>query len=692
MQRTAVWLARAVWAATVVLVVANAILIVIAFPDLHPGDRFYNALAGLGGLLFASIGLLIIIRARNVIGWILLVAGLLMQLITLSVAYATVGLLTHPGLLPAPDVVAVLLQPLFTPLMVSIGVMLLVYPTGSPPSHRWRPMMLVVIVGGALSYLGLLAVPKNVQPIGNLKVPNPLLIHTLHGPVNVALIVIGFVTFAAGVGCLLALIVRYRRGSPELRQQVKWLGFAVVGAVIFFLVAASGLIACHCDESGISNIGFIGFFLFVILAIPAAIAVAVLKYRLYEIDVIISKAVVYALLAAFFTAVYVALVVGVGATLGSRGNSVLTILAAVVIAIAFQPARDRARRLANRIVYGRRATPYEVLSQFSDQVASAYGADDVLPRLARILASGTGAVSAHVWLRLRNQLRPAASWPEEGAPPPLDIVDGHPPEFPTGQDGVEVRHQGELLGALSVMPPPSEPMNPSKAKLVQDLAAQAGLVLRNVRLIEELRASRRRIVTAQDERAKALERNLHDGAQQQLVALAVKQRLAATVVRRDPDKAASMLEELQTETAEALENLRDLARGIYPPLLADKGLGAALEAQARKAVVPVTVEPDGIGRYPQEIEAAVYFCTLEALNNVAKYAEASRVKVGLADEDGELQFRIVDDGRGFDTNVTDYGTGLQGMADRLDAVGGTLDVRSEPGRGTTVIGRVRTGS
>jgi len=152
-----------------------------------------------------------------------------------------------------------------------------------------------------------------------------------------------------------------------------------------------------------------------------------------------------------------------------------------------------------------------------------------------------------------------------------------------------------------------------------------------------------------------------------------------------------MLSDIRQGLGDALETLRDLARGIYPPLLADKGLGAALDAQARKAAVPVAVEPNGIGRYPQEIEAAVYFCTLEALNNVAKYAEASSAQVGLADAGGELQFRIVDDGRGFDTSVTDYGTGLQGMADRLEAVGGTLEVRSEPGRGTTIIGRVPTG-
>jgi signal transduction histidine kinase len=272
------------------------------------------------------------------------------------------------------------------------------------------------------------------------------------------------------------------------------------------------------------------------------------------------------------------------------------------------------------------------------------------------------------------------------------VADDHTADFPSGEHGVEVRHQGELLGALSVAMPLSDPMNSSKAKLVLDLAAQAGLVLRNVRLLEELRASRRRIVTAQDERAKALERNLHDGAQQQLVALAVKQRLAATVVRRDPDRAAQMLEELQTETAAALENLRDLARGIYPPLLADKGLAAALESQARKAAVPTTVESDGIGRYPQEVESAVYFCTLEALNNVAKYAEASRAEISLAQHDGGLTFTVADDGVGFDADTKAYGTGLQGMRDRLDAIGGTLEVRSQPGRGTTVTGRVSVGA
>jgi signal transduction histidine kinase len=223
-----------------------------------------------------------------------------------------------------------------------------------------------------------------------------------------------------------------------------------------------------------------------------------------------------------------------------------------------------------------------------------------------------------------------------------------------------------------------------------------GLVLRNVRLtselqarLEELRASRQRLVAAQDEERRRLERNLHDGAQQQLVALGVQLGLAQKMASVDAPQVAGLLERLRVQAIDALDDLRDLARGIYPPLLADQGLAAALGAQARKSAVLVDVKADGVGRYPQDVESAVYFCTLEALNNVAKYAGATHARVGLSQRDGELTFEIVDDGRGFDPAVTGYGTGLQGMADRLDSIGGKLDVRSRPGEGTVIRGTVR---
>jgi signal transduction histidine kinase len=424
-----------------------------------------------------------------------------------------------------------------------------------------------------------------------------------------------------------------------------------------------------------------------LLFMDVAIAIAVLKYRLYEIDVIISKTIVYGVLAAFITAVYVALVVVVGAVIDLSGG--LSLLATAIVAVAVQPVRQWANRFANRLVYGKRATPYEVLSQFSEHVGEAYAGEDILVRMARLLAEGTGASSAIVWLRIDSEIRPAATWPPNGEPPAARRLAGEQlPRFDDASVAAPVRHQGELLGVLTLTKPPNEPLSPVEQKLTTDLAAQAGLVLRNSRLIEDLRASRQRLVTAQDEERRRLERNLHDGAQQQLVALAIRVRLARSVAQRDLVQADEMLGQLEGEVTDALENLRDLARGIYPPLLADKGLASALEAQSRKVAVPVRMETDGLGRYPQQFEAAVYFCVLEALQNISKYAEASDVAVRLWQAGGDLSFSVADNGRGFDRESTPLGAGLQNMSDRLAALGGTLDVRSQPGAGTIISGRV----
>ncbi len=306
--------------------------------------------------------------------------------------------------------------------------------------------------------------------------------------------------------------------------------------------------------------------------------------------------------------------------------------------MGFQPVRERVQKVANRLVYGKRATPYEVLSAFSGQVAETYAADEILPRMARILQKGAGAESATVWLRSGANLRPAATFPESTAQhEPLLMSDGALPEVPGAAAAVRVEHQGELLGALSVTKRRGESLTPTEEKLIGALAHQAGLVLRNVGLtaelrqrLEDLRSSRQRLVQAQDEERRRLERNLHDGAQQYLVAIKVKIGLAQMLVTKAPEQARSTVAALKADADEALETLRDLARGIYPPLLADKGLVVALESQARKATVPITVEADGVDRYTQEVESTVYFCVLEALQNVQKYASATRVLVRLA--------------------------------------------------------------
>jgi signal transduction histidine kinase len=371
-------------------------------------------------------------------------------------------------------------------------------------------------------------------------------------------------------------------------------------------------------------------------------------------------------------------------------------VAAALVAVGFQPVLVRARRFADRFVYGKRATPYEVLAQFSERVGETYADDEVLQHMARVVAEGVGASHAEVWIRVDDRLRVAARWPadDDGAPQPIPIGDALP-DIPGADAAFPVDHHGELLGALSVSTPANDPMDPAKSQLVGDLAAQAGLVLRNVRLgtalrarLADLQAAQKRLVTAQDEERRKLERNIHDGAQQQLVALTVKARLAGQLAQKDPAKATELLAQIEDETRRALEDLRDLARGIYPPLLADKGLVSALEAQARKSTVAVTVHGDGIGRFDQDVEAAVYFSCLEALQNVSKYAEASAATIHLSDGDGTLRFEVRDDGVGFDPRSNGHGSGLQGISDRLGALGGTLHVESSPGAGTTVSGNL----
>ncbi len=430
----------------------------------------------------------------------------------------------------------------------------------------------------------------------------------------------------------------------------------------------------------ITNAFFIATFSLLIVAM----AVAILRHGLYDIDVFISRTLVYGSLAVFITAVYVAIAVGIGALVGSGGrpNLALSILATAIVAVGFEPVRERVQKVANRLVYGKRATPYEVLSEFSGHVAETYASDEVLPRMARVLQEGTGAESATVWLRGVTELRAAATHPDVTAPTLGDAT-----------RAVEVRYQGELLGALSVSKRRGESLTPIEQKLVDDLAHQAGLVLKNVGLsadlqarLNELRASRQRLVHAQDLERRRLERNLHDGAQQNLVAIKVKLGIAQMLLSRDPEKARTTLGELKGDADQALETLRDLARGIYPPLLADKGLVVAIESQARKATVPVAVHAEGVERYPQEVEATAYFCILEALQNVQKYAAASQAVVRLDGTGALLQFVVEDDGQGFDVSTVRRGAGLTNMADRIDALGGSLTISATPGSGTTLTG------
>ncbi len=689
------------WVAWSLVFLLSAATVVLHILD---GSRSWAGEYGIPGasiavpLAFASVGALVAARRhRNAVGWIFLAAGFSWALAAAAAQYAIAAVFVRPGTLPGGLVAAWLGSWAFVPEVALLGIFLpLLFPNGDLPSSRWR-MFAWGIGAVAIVALAVDAVPPaSLAVAANGELQNSTMLSSSQDLLTTLAGLLQLVLSAAAVAAVIGMIRRYRRSDDELRQQLKWFLFA--GAILALALIATFFASA---PGSVSSDVASAFFVTAALGLAVATAVAIFKYRLYDIDVVISRTLVYGSLAAFITTVYVGIAVGIGSLVGSGGrpNLGLSILATAIVAVGFQPLRERLQRIANRLVYGKRATPYEVLSQFSERVAESYASEDVLPRMARVLADGTNAERAEVWLRRGDLLQRATAFPAQSSAPAVVHINGLADvAIPATDRTVMVRHHGEVLGALTVTKRRGESITPIEVKLMDDLAHQAGLVLRNVGLtadlqarLVDLRASRQRLVAAQDDERRRLERNLHDGAQQHLVAIKVKLGVAEVLALREPQRAIAAIAELKGDADEALETLRDLARGIYPPLLADKGLPTALQAQARKATLPVDIEADGIGRYAQDTEAALYFCILEALQNIQKYAHASHARVRLRERGELLIAEVADDGRGFDATTTARGNGLTNMEDRLDALGGTLEIVSIPGQGTTLRATLPTG-
>ena len=405
----------------------------------------------------------------------------------------------------------------------------------------------------------------------------------------------------------------------------------------------------------------------------------------------------------FVGTVYVATVLGGGMLIGhtSSPDTRLSILATLVVALGLGPVQATLQKLARRAVTGERDLPYDVLSRFSTSVTQSLD-EEVPATMARVLAEGTGAAWAQVWLLVGGTPVLAATWPGGAAEEPY--VPASAGATPEGQRTLLVRLAGETLGALRIQERPHQPLTPVERRLFDGLATQAGHVLHGARLraelarrleelslrADELRASRGRVVEAQDAERRRLERDIHDGAQQHLVALAVNLRLAQTLSETSPEAAAKVVSEQVEATDLAIETLVDLSRGIYPNALSDRGIGPALTTATATTTTPVEVVDETHGRFDPEVELAVYFCCLEAIQNALKHADASHVRVALRSPEGELVATVSDDGAGFDVEGTPAGSGLSNMRDRLDAVDGSIDIEATSG-GTLVTARVRLG-
>ena len=534
----------------------------------------------------------------------------------------------------------------------------------------------------------------------------------------------GTVIWPLAVACALPFTrLRYLTAAGRDKERLQWLGAGLVIAASVALTSA--VLHLLVDWPGPADAVAAGAALVVPLAVIAAEFPPLARHggRVFVQALTVAGSV------AVVAAIYLVIVLGLGnapADAEDRRILGLSMLAAAIAAIGFLPARGRLVASATRFVYGTREAPGEALRTFGSRMTRAVAMDELLLQLAESLRKSMQLTCAEIYTGLGDVLERAVSVPDAD-PKSIVLTDRERPVvaragvsgsawasvwLPSLLDGREqaqlrvapISHAGELLGLIVVeRPDRSDVFTEEDDRVLTELARQAGLAFHNSQLdsalqttldalrkqADELRESRARIVASGDAERRRVERNLHDGAQQHLVALAINIRLTRDIVAEDPQGAGEMLGQLAEDVQATIKELRELAHGIYPPLLADNGLGDALRAAASRSPLTVRVSvADSVGRYPAEVEAAIYFSCLEALQNAAKHAEGATVDLRLWTSSGGLLFSVADDGPGFDPAMARGGHGYVNMADRLGAIGGTVRWDSTPGHGSTVSGSV----
>lgn len=414
---------------------------------------------------------------------------------------------------------------------------------------------------------------------------------------------------------------------------------------------------------------------------------------------IAAKAVEYGGLVVLIGGVFL-LVMGGGAAAGlDSARPALTLAAAALLAVGFEPARRGVRQLANRVTYGHRSSPLEAVSRLAVQMGRDRDPVELLEELSAVVRAGTGARKVVVWLRIDGSWVPAVGSPDHGEEAPL--TDGGA-DLPRPQGTgltVPIQHGDEVLGAITASKSGPGSLLPLEHRLVQDLAAHAGIVTQTLHLRETLRrrleaarqqhrelvASRIQVVATQDEERRRLERDLHDSCQQGLVVLGGRLGLASLLARQDPAAARAVLHEAAADVDRVASALGRLTKDAAPtPAPVVDGIGAALRAET--ASLPTAVEiDDGLAcRYPRDIEATVYFCCMEAIQNAGKHAGGSRIRVRLHASSGWLRCSVRDDGVGFDVRRDHAGTGLRNIRERLGPWQGRLTIHSSP-TGTEIL-------
>jgi signal transduction histidine kinase len=699
--RAAAWLAWSSCAVCVVLIVLALVLEFVHWDqyfDFAPGERpgpGFAVLAGVLSLAFPAVGALIASRLpKNPIGWIFCATGLLYVAQRFTIAYADYALLDTFGLLPWGEYAAWFSNWIWFAYPTLVAFLMLLFPAGRLPSLRWRIVAWMTVLGAALTAMGdafmpgfLLTHPFADNPFG--------IAHAIWG----TLTTYGIFGFSRVFGmallllCILAALVslvlrlHYARGNE--RQQLKWFLFAAVPLTILVgLIQVDGIVHDYTTDFGLNPsyllyewnlllpVNYLA--VLILLAVPICTYIAILRFNLYDIDIVINRTLVFGALTACIVGIYVLAVVALGYLFQAQGNLAVSLTATGLVAVLFQPLRGRLQRGVNRLMYGERDDPYAVISRLGKRLEAALEPEAVLPTVVETIAQALKLPYAAIQLEEDGQFRTSASYGSPTAEPEV----------------LPLVYQREDIGRLVLSPRVrGEGFSDADRSLLEDLARQAEVAVHAVRLTADLQRSRQRLVATREEERRRLRRDLHDGLGAQLAGLNVQAGTIRRLIPTDPGAADELVVELRKELRGAITDIRRLVYDLRPPALDDLGLGESLRQLAERhggsddGTLRVAVEaPEDLPDLPAAVEVAVYRITQEALTNVARHARAKTCVVRLT-VDGDLLLEIADDGVGIPAGRS-AGVGLSSMRERAAELGGTCTVEALPEGGTRVLLRL----
>lgn len=679
--RAARWVAWCLWGAAVAQVAFGLLLALLNRLSLERYFAEYIVSQTAATLAFATVGVLIASRRpEHPIGWLFCATGAGMGLTAWILQYTRFALVTRPGSLPAAEIVAWFGFWTWIPVVALAVVFLpLLFPSGRLPSARWRPALWVGIAATVVlaTYLALNPGPVDAS-LPEVSNPFPLkgapLLLSAFKAVGILL------ALASLASAVAAQVVRFRRAWGDERQQLKWFACGTMLLVAAFVIPAAADPTGFADpETGSTLLS--GILLSAALPLlPVAAGIAILRYRLYDLDLLINRALVYGALTAGVVGVYVFVVAYLGAIFHTGGNLLTSLVATGVVAVLFAPLREWLQRSVNRLLHGERDEPYAVLVRLGRRLEATLAPDAVLPAIVGTVREALRLSYAAIALPADGGFAIAAAAGE----PSSDLF------------RLLLSYQGETVGQLLLGPRgPGEALSAADRHLLDDLASQVGVAVHGVRVMSDLQRSREQLVLTREEERRRLRRDLHDELAPTLAALGLTAATVGELIPRDATRAAAVNAKLESALRNAVGDVRRLVYDLRPPALDELGLAEAIRERAGQlsggasSALTVMVEvPEPLPPLPAAVEVAAYRIVQEALNNVARHARAHHCVVRLRCADGGwLHVEVVDDGIGLRADH-EAGVGLRSMAERAAELGGSCTVERLAPSGSRILVRL----